>query len=235
MPKVYFLGSAGRIEGMYYQSENPLAESVLVLHPHPLYGGTMNNTIIYNISKLFVENGFSVLRINFRGVGNSDGSFSNGVGELEDASTALNWLYSYNQRSSRFWVAGFSFGAWIGMQLLMRRPEIERFIAVSPPVSRYNFSFFSPCPIPGAIFQGGNDEIAIPEATTSLYNKTVDDGDGVNVSYDIIEDADHFFLGKEQALYEKVDSYIKSSLDNKVAATPIKQRRRQKKKRILDE
>jgi alpha/beta superfamily hydrolase len=92
MPKVYIQGSAGKIEGMYSPSESENAPIVLVLHPHPLYGGTMNNKITYGMAKKFSDMGFSVLRINMRGVGNSDGTFSNGIGELDDAGAALDWL-----------------------------------------------------------------------------------------------------------------------------------------------
>ncbi|MES2215531.1 MAG: alpha/beta fold hydrolase, partial [Pseudomonadota bacterium] len=127
MPEVFFNGPAGRIEGRYTQSQDKKAKVVLVLHPHPLYGGTMNNKVVYSIYKTFVKNGFTTLRINFRGVGKSQGQFDNGIGELTDAATAIDWLQLHNPFSSGYWIAGFSFGAWVAMQLIMRRPEINRF------------------------------------------------------------------------------------------------------------
>ena len=90
----------------------------LVLHPHPLHGGTMNNKVVYTLYQTFVRRGFSTLRFNFRGVGRSQGSFDRGEGELADAAAALDWLQSYNPNAASCWVAGYSFGAWIGMQLL---------------------------------------------------------------------------------------------------------------------
>src|SRR5690606_10376764 len=141
MPEIIINGPEGRIEGRYHQSSNPKAPVALVLHPHPLHGGTMNNKIVYNLYKTFANNGFSVLRINFRGVGKSEGKFSNGIGELQDANTALNWLHNQNMDASTFWLAGFSFGAWIGLQLVMRRPDIEGYVLVAPPVSKYDFNF----------------------------------------------------------------------------------------------
>lgn len=111
MPEVFFNGPAGRIEGKYAQSEDRNAPVALVLHPHPLYGGTMNNKVVYSAYKTLVDNGFTTLRINFRGVGKSQGQFDNGIGELTDAATALDWLQIQNPTATQYWIAGFSFGA----------------------------------------------------------------------------------------------------------------------------
>src|SRR6185369_17879084 len=115
--------------------------------------------------------GFSVLRFNFRGVGRSQGEFDNGVGELSDAASALDWLQSVNPNASSCWVAGFSFGAWISMQLLMRRPEIEGFISVAPLAKHYDFSFLAPCPASGLFVNGDKDTVTPPEAVNSLVSK----------------------------------------------------------------
>ena len=82
----------------------------------------MNNQIVYNLYYAFAERGFSVLRFNFRGVGRSQGGFDHGAGELSDAAAALDWLQTINPEARACWIAGVSFGSWIGMQLLMRRP-----------------------------------------------------------------------------------------------------------------
>lgn len=230
MPKVYLEGPAGKLEGMYHQSENPKAPTALVLHPNPLYGGTMNNKITYHLYKAFVNNNFSVLRINFRGVGNSAGKFDNGVGELEDISATLNWLRVQNEKTSHYWLAGFSFGGYVGMQGIMRRPEIENFIVVSPPVSRYNFSFFSPCPISGLIIQGSEDEISKPAETSKLANMCQRQK-SVSVEYKVIEGADHFFTNYLNDLDEEVDLYIKSRLNKRTSKPIIKQRKRSKNKK----
>ena len=122
MPDVIINGPEGRIEGRYHHARGGTAPMALVLHPHPLHGGTMNNRVVYTIYQTFVRRGFSTLRFNFRGVGRSQGSFDRGEGELADAAAALDWLQTYNPNAASCWVAGYSFGAWIGMQLLMRRP-----------------------------------------------------------------------------------------------------------------
>ena len=103
----------------------------------------MNNKVVVETFKTFMENDFSVCRVNFRGVGKSDGEFDNGQGELADAATFR--LVEENFDNSQCWVSGFSFGSLIAMQLLMRRPEINRFIAISPQPNVYDFSFLSPC------------------------------------------------------------------------------------------
>src|SRR5512133_2321234 len=113
MPDVIINGPEGRIEGRYHHARGGTAPMALVLHPHPLHGGTMNNRVVYTIYQAFVRRGFSTLRFNFRGVGRSQGSFDRGEGELADAAAALDWLQTYNPNAASCWVAGYSFGAWI--------------------------------------------------------------------------------------------------------------------------
>ena len=162
MPEVIINGPEGRLEGRYSHARTPNAPVALLLHPHPQHGGTMNNKIVYNLYQAFVRRGFSSLRFNFRGVGRSQGVYDRGEGELSDAAAALDWLQTYNANASSCWVIGFSFGAWIGMQLLMRRPEIAGFVSVSPPANMFDFSFLAPCPSSGLIVHGDLDTL-VPE------------------------------------------------------------------------
>ncbi|MFZ4607727.1 MAG: alpha/beta hydrolase, partial [Caulobacter sp.] len=117
MPEVVLTGAAGRIEGRYSPGKRANAPIALILHPHPRAGGHMNHPVSVQLYHLFMKRGFSVLRFNFRGVGRSQGEFDAGIGELADAATALDWLQATNPQASQFWVAGYSFGAYIGMQL----------------------------------------------------------------------------------------------------------------------
>src|SRR3569623_783804 len=137
MPEVILAGAAGRIEARYSQGKTENAPIALILHPHPKAGGHMNNPVTVQLFHLFMTRGFSVLRFNFRGVQKSQGEFDSGVGELADAATALDWLQSKNPTASQCWVAGFDFGAWIGKQLLLRRPETAGFISVYPESIKY--------------------------------------------------------------------------------------------------
>ena len=209
MPEIIINGSEGRIEGRYHQSEQPGAPVVMVLHPHPLYGGTMNNKIVYRLYHIFVQNGFSVLRFNFRGVGKSQGKYDEGIGELTDAATALDWLQTQNPDAPTCWVAGFSFGAWIALQLLMRRPEIEGFVAVSPPANLYDFSFLSPCPAAGMITQGSKDDVVQEEVVSKLASKL-----GAQVNYQIIPGADHYYRGLEEDMGNAVNDYVAQRLQD---------------------
>ena len=129
--EIFIPGPAGRLEAKYYKSKKNTSPIALVLQPHPQYGGTMNNKVVVDTFHTFMDNDFSVCRVNFRGVGKSDGEFDNGQGELADAAAALDWLERENFDNSQCWVSGFSFGSLIAMQLLMRRPEINRFIAIN--------------------------------------------------------------------------------------------------------
>lgn len=209
MPEVIFNGPEGRLEGRYHHSEQKNAPVALVLHPNPSHGGTMNNKVVYFMYNAFKDMGFSVLRFNFRGVERSQGKFDGGVGELSDAATALDWLQQQNPDASTYWISGFSFGAWIGMQLLMRRPEVEGFIAVSPPVNMYDFSFLSPCPSAGLILQGTEDSVVPEEAVSRLANKLSSRNREAVVEYQVIPGADHFFREKLPELSEYLKDYIR--------------------------
>jgi alpha/beta superfamily hydrolase len=213
MPEVFFSGPAGRIEGRYTQALDKKAPVALVLHPHPLYGGTMNNKVVYSAYKSFVDQGFTTLRINFRGVGRSQGVFDNGAGELTDAATAMDWLQLHNPFASSYFVSGFSFGSWICMQLIMRRPEINHFIAISPPVNKYDFSFLSPCPIPGLVVQGDKDSIVSEDAVVELVERLSKQKHS-DVEYKTIHGGDHFFREKLGELEQALGEYIRERVSN---------------------
>ncbi|MEM6603874.1 MAG: alpha/beta hydrolase [Pseudomonadota bacterium] len=209
MSNVQFQGPAGRIEGRYVKSDIPNAPIALILHPHPKFGGTMNNKVVYNLFDTFRKQGFSVLRFNFRGVGMSDGEYDNGIGELSDAASAMDWLQNMNKDSNECWVAGFSFGSWIGMQLLMRRPEIQGFISVAPPANMFDFNFLAPCPSSGLIVSGTDDKIVPHNYVVKLYEK-LKIQKRITVEHNIIEDAGHFFDGHLDILSEVCVDYLKS-------------------------
>ena len=206
--EIFIPGPAGRLDAKYFKSKKKTAPIALILQPHPQYGGTMNNKIVVELFKTFSENEFSVCRINFRGVGKSDGEFDNGQGELADAAAALDWIEKENFDNSQCWVSGFSFGSLIGMQLLMRRPEINRFVSISPQPNVYDFSFLSPCPASGLIVYGSNDEL-VPTEDIKNLNDRLSSQKGIKVDFEKIPNANHFFTDKEKNLSKIVDNYIK--------------------------
>jgi alpha/beta superfamily hydrolase len=174
----------------------------------------MNNRVTYALYKHFQSRGFSVLRFNFRGVGRSQGEYDNGEGELSDAATAMDWLQAQNPSSQQCWIAGFSFGAWIGMQLMMRRPEIHGFISVTPPATTHDFSFLAPCPASGLIINGEEDEQVPPEAIHKLVDR-LSIQKGVKIDINIVPGANHFFTNHLDPLVDHVSAYLDTAINDK--------------------
>jgi len=209
--EIFIPGPSGRIQAKYYKSKQNAASIALVLQPHPQYGGTMNNRIVYETYNCFYKNNFSVIRINFRGVDKSDGIFDNGQGELSDAAAALDWIEKENPGYSQCWISGFSFGALICMQLIMRRPEVNKFITISPQPNLYDFTFLSPCPISGMVLYGKIDELVQIDSFLNL-KKRLSIQKNIDVKFESISNANHFFKNKEKELSTSIDRYIKDKV-----------------------
>ena len=205
--EIFIPGPNGRLEGKYFKNIKKNSPVAIILHPHPQYGGTMNNKVVVEIFNSFMDNEFSVCRVNFRGVGKSDGEFDNGQGELADAAAALDWIERENFDNSQCWIAGFSFGSLIAMQLLMRRPEINRFVIISPQPNVYDFSFLSPCPTSGMIVQGKKDELVPSQSMHELKNR-LSSQKGIDIKFDQVQDANHFFSKSELSLKKSLNKYI---------------------------
>ncbi len=211
MPDVILNGPVGRLEGRYQNVWTQNAPVALMLHPSPQHGGTMNNKVVYALYHAFARRGFSVLRFNFRGVGRSQGEFDRGDGELSDAAAALDWLQAYNPNATQCWIAGFSFGAWIGMQLLMRRPDISGFISVAPPANMYDFSFLAPCPSSGLVIHGAKDEIVPPDSVEQLVERLRNQRN-LDIDCRLIPGANHFFHDRLDELSNELESYLSTVL-----------------------
>ena len=210
MPEIVIPGPEGRLEARYHKGPELNSPLCIVLHPHPRQGGTMNNKIVYNTYQAFKKSDFSILRFNFRGVGRSQGTYDNGIGELTDAAAALDWLQTENPSAKTTWIAGFSFGAWLALQLLMRRPEISGFVAISPPASLYDFSFLAPCPSSGLIIQGTEDKIVQEEIVTELVEK-LNKQKNINIDYKKINGEDHFYSKSLDEIHNKIKKYIEKN------------------------
>jgi alpha/beta superfamily hydrolase len=207
MPEIIINGPAGRLEARYQHAGRVDSPIALILHPHPQFGGTMNNPIVYNLYYAFTERGFSVLRFNFRGVGRSQGYFDNGPGELADAACALDWVQLQNPDSRSCWIAGVSFGTWISMQLLMRRPEIDGFICVAPPANLYDFTFLAPCPSSGLLISGEKDKV-VPHASVAELSVKTKTQKGIKIDHTIISGANHFFADQLDELKQITGEYV---------------------------
>lgn len=207
MPDIIFNGPVGRLEGRYSHSKIPNAPLALILHPNPEHGGTMNNRITYTLYQTMRARGFSVMRFNFRGVGRSQGIFDRGEGELSDAASALDWMQELNPNAPYVWVGGFAFGAWIGMQLLMRRPEIQGFISVAPPANVYDFTFLAPCPSSGLIIHGARDDV-VPEPSVQKLHERLCQQKGIAIDYRVVDGANHFFHDRTDILTAHVHDHM---------------------------
>jgi alpha/beta superfamily hydrolase len=203
MREVELTGPDGRLEGRYQEGGGGSAPLALVLHPHPMAGGEMSNPVVAGLARTFAARGFSVLCFNFRGVGGSEGAFDGGPGELADAAAALAWLRAAGTAASECWIAGYSFGAWIGLQLVKQASGIAGFVAVSPPPNHFDFSFLAPCPAPGLIVQGGRDAIAPAAEVERLVAEL-----GAVVEYVRVEAADHFWMNDLAEVERRTGDYV---------------------------
>jgi len=183
--RVTIAGPAGRLEGLY-QPGQPGRPAVVVCHPHPLYGGTMRNKVVYWMARAFEDRGCAVLRFNFRGVEGSEGAWANGEGESEDARAALDWLAGRGAGAA-LWLAGFSFGCYAGLRAAARDARVARMFAVAPAVNLYDFSFVAGDPRPITVVHGTNDEI-VPFAAVQAWSRA-----HVQVQLHAIVGAGHFF------------------------------------------
>ncbi|RMH59530.1 MAG: alpha/beta fold hydrolase [Zetaproteobacteria bacterium] len=185
--RLFIDGPAGRLEALF-QPGRLLLPAVVVCHPHPLYGGTMRNKVVYWIARAFEDRGCSVLRFNFRGVERSEGAWADGEGECEDVLAALRWLAGRAPQSP-LWLAGFSFGCYAGLRAAALDARVERMFAVAPAVHLYDFSFLRGDHRPLTVVQGGADEI-VPFAAVRQWAHTLP-----QAHFHAVPDAGHFFDG----------------------------------------
>ena len=168
--EIFIPGPAGRLEAKYYKNPKFGSPVAIVLHPHPQYGGTMNNRIVQLMYNIFLENGFSVIKVNFRGVGKSDGVFDNGQGELSDAAAALDWIERQNLDYSQCWVWIF-FWLFDLYAINNEKTGSKQFYCCISQPNVYDFSFLAPCPTSGQGIYSENDELVTKE---SIMNWTIE-------------------------------------------------------------
>ena len=212
MAELIIPGPQGRIEARFTEPPEEGAPIALILHPHPKAGGTMQDPITIQMYQMFEERGFGVLRYNSRGVGRSQGVYDQGVGELEDAAFVLDYLERMVESPRYVWTAGYSFGAWITLQLLMRRPEIDGFFAISPPANHYDLSFLAPCPASGLIVSGDNDAISGPsDVERALLKVRVQKGEVIE--RETVHGANHFYENRRDELFAICEMYLDRRLE----------------------
>ncbi len=206
MPEINLNGPDGHLEARYQAGNAPDSPIAVVLHPHPLHGGTMNNKVAYTLFRCFADAGFAVLRFNFRGVGRSEGVYDEGEGELDDALAALAWMKYQHERRKGTWIAGFSFGGWIAAKTLMHHSDIEGYVLVAPAVNKYDFAFLDTVPCDGLIVQGTKDDI-VPAVSVRDLAETLNKQDHTT-TLELVEGAGHFFVDEFEILQGHVDRYL---------------------------
>src|SRR5947208_8634051 len=178
----------GRLEAILKEPRaEPVTGVALVLHPHPLFGGTMHNKVVFRAASALNDAGLIALRINFRGVGQSTGEHDEGRGEREDARTGLDYL-TENFPSQKIIMCGFSFGARVGLEVGMTDDRVTQLISIGTPVDKYDFSFLEDLRKPILFVQGDHDEYGKVDRLRELAAKIKAPTD-----LKIIKGAGHFF------------------------------------------
>jgi len=201
----FFLsGPVGRLEAVLWTPRRPsaLALAGLVCHPHPLFGGTMHNKVVFQVAKSIDALGAPVLRFNFRGAGLSDGAHDRGIGERGDLRAALQFLIG-EFPGVPLLVAGFSFGSMVGLRVGCQSPEVTQLIALGLPVNNSDVSFLFECPKPKLFVHGSYDEHGdvrkVEELVPSLPGKN---------RLVIVEGVDHFFAGKLSEVDQAITTWL---------------------------
>ncbi len=199
--KIIITGPVGDLQALYQIGE-PDKPAVVVCHPHPQYGGTMRNKVVYWIARAFEDAGCSVLRFNFRGVEQSAGNWDEGRGEADDAAAALDWLHGQHP-DSPLWLAGFSFGCYAGLMAARHDARISRLFAVAPAVNLWSFAFMQGDQRPFTVVSGTNDEIVpFDQVHASVAGQK-------HIDFHAIEGAGHFFPEHKEQMIHALMSDVK--------------------------
>lgn len=205
----FLAGPAGRLEALLNEGAPGATHAALVCHPHPLFGGTMHNKVVFHAMKVLNSFGFPVLRFNFRGAGLSEGTHDEGRGEADDVRAALAWLESEFHLPSIF--AGFSFGAATGLRAACPDPRVEALIALGMPVRvehrSYGYKFLQECGKPKLFVSGSHDQFGPRQDLEQVVSRAA-----LPKKLVIIEGADHFFSGHLAAMKRAVEEWVRETV-----------------------
>jgi len=207
--KSFFIeGPAGKLEALLNAGKPKATHSALVCHPHPMFGGTMHNKVVYHATKALNGFGFPVLRFNFRGAGLSQGEHDQGRGEIDDVRAALAWLKAEFGLPIVF--TGFSFGAAIGLRAACPDPDVSAVISLGTPVQAddrsYSYSFLGQCAKPKLFVSGGRDQYGPREALNSVVASAAEPKQLI-----IVNQADHFFEGHLPEMRSAIEQWLRAT------------------------
>jgi alpha/beta superfamily hydrolase len=197
----------GRLEAILKEPrDGPTRGVALVLHPHPLGGGTMHNKVVFRAASALGDAGLIALRINFRGVGQSTGEHDEGRGELDDVRAGLEYL-AEKYPEQPITLAGFSFGARVGLEVGMADDRVRRLISIGTPVDKYDFSFLVACRRPLLFVHGDRDEFGRLTRLQELLDQIKEHNPSVELK--VIKDSGHFFEKHLDELKQAITDWTK--------------------------
>lgn len=202
---IFLPGPAGRLEALLWTISGDPTEVALVCHPHPLFGGTLHNKVVYHAAKVLHEAGMPVLRFNFRGAGLSEGQHDKGRGEREDVRAALDYLAA-TFPNKPILLGGFSFGSWVGLSVACEDSRVSRLIGLGLPVNQSDVSYLDKCPKPKLFVQGSEDQYGSPKRLRELFKKWPEPKKLV-----VVDGADHFFAGGLDQLDQAIRAWVANS------------------------
>ncbi len=212
---MFLEGAAGRLEALLNAGAENATHAAIVCHPHPMFGGTLHNKVVFHTMKALNSFGFPVLRFNFRGAGLSHGEHDHGNGEVEDVRTALDWMDTEFHLPLVF--AGFSFGAAVGMRAACPDTRVNAVIGVGVPVVPvaagreaprvYSYDFLGDCGKPKLFVSGARDQFGPRAKLEELVASAAEPKKLM-----VIEGADHFFEGRLRELRETIESWVRQEV-----------------------
>lgn len=207
----------GRLEAILKDPSGDEAKGVaLVLHPHPLGGGTMHNKVVFRAASALNEAGLIVLRINFRGVGQSSGEHDEGRGELDDVRAGLDHLKD-KYPNKAVTICGFSFGARVGMEVGISDQRVVNLISIGTPVDKYDFTFLESCRKPILFVHGDKDDFGEVARLQEILNKLALHAE---VQLSVVKGADHFFEGHLDELKSLITEWTLKQLNQNAETRP---------------
>ncbi len=209
--KIFLEGPVGKLEALVSGiDDSDFKRGVgIICHPHPLYQGTMNNKVVTTVIRTWQQLGVATVRFNFRGVGESEGNYDEGVGEVEDLQAVFEWV-QVQDPSVKIWLAGFSFGAFVATRFAAQNPALTGLLTIAPALSLFDFVKLKTPTCPWLIIHGEQDELVSVTKVKDWYQLLVEDDQSKHIELVVLPQASHFFHGFLGELKIVIEEFWKS-------------------------